>query len=53
MISDLDVHFEGGGGLYINPLTNSMDPVSTVSGLDLDCLSMLTVNQLTDKIMLT
>ena len=39
--------------LFLNPLINSMDPVSTVSGLDLDCWPMLIlVNQLTEKIIL-
>ena len=30
--------------LYMYPLRNSMDPVSTVSGLDLDCLPMLNIS---------
>ena len=30
--------------LYLYPLRNSMDPVSEVSGLDLDCLPMLNIS---------
>ena len=57
MLSDLDVHFEF-ILLYLYPLRNNMDPVFTVSGLDLDCLPMLiiivlSVYQLADMIILT
>ena len=30
--------------MYLCPLRNSMDPVSKVNGLDLDCLPMLNIS---------
>ena len=35
--------------LYLYPLRNSMDPVSTVSSLDLDCLPMLNISYTISK----
>ena len=43
VIYELDVHFEL-IFLDLYPLRNSMDPVSTVSGLDLDGLSKLNIS---------
>ena len=44
MMSDLDVNFELSFVLYLYPLRSRIDPVSTVSGLDLDCLPMLNIS---------